>query len=267
MRYSEFVFDGYQYDPAQRSLALRYRFAGGPSFEEKLFFDFPPRPLSPAATAAADRIFRLIFLLSGVSYYKTFVPPVLRCAAFPLDRETAAFLARFYRQGLAEFAFRNRVSLQDRCRFLCDPAPPPTPIPLDLPRRTCVPIGGGKDSIVSVECLKQAGEPLILFSLGDAEPIRACIAASGLPSIRVRRRLDDTLFRLNDEGALNGHVPITGILSAIALAAAVLFGFDAIAMSNEHSASAPNLTLDDHKINHQYSKSYEFERDFADYVG
>jgi UDP-N-acetyl-alpha-D-muramoyl-L-alanyl-L-glutamate epimerase len=266
MTYNEFVFAGYRYDRASGVLSLRYAFAGGPRFEERLHFDFPRRPLSPAASAAAERIFRLIFLFSGVSYYKAFVAPVLRCAAFPLDPETAAFLERFYRRGLAEFAFRNRISLADRCRFLCDPVPPEGSVRLDLPRRTCVPVGGGKDSVVSVECLKQAGEPLILFSLGDAEPIRACIAASGIPFIRVVRRLDDALFRLNEAGAFNGHIPITGILSAIALAAAVLFGFDAIAMSNEHSASAPNLTIGDQEINHQYSKSYEFEQDFAEYV-
>ena len=131
-------------------------------------------------------------------------------------------------------------------------APWPLPVPLGadhpaktigdhLPRRTCVPVGGGKDSIVTLECLKRSGEDLVLFSLGDAEPIAACIAASGLPFIRVHRRLDPALFKLNEQGALNGHVPITGILSAIALACAVLAGFDTIAMSNEHSASAPNL--------------------------
>jgi hypothetical protein len=52
-----------------------------------------------------------------------------------------------------------------------------------------VPVGGGKDSIVTLECLKRSGEPLVLFSLGDAEPIRACIAAAGLPFIRVHHRL------------------------------------------------------------------------------
>jgi UDP-N-acetyl-alpha-D-muramoyl-L-alanyl-L-glutamate epimerase len=61
-------------------------------------------------------------------------------------------------------------------------------------------------------------------------------------------------------------VPITGILSAIALACAVLAGFDTIAMSNEHSASAPNLVVDGIVINHQFSKSLEFEEDFAAYV-
>ncbi len=138
---------------------------------------------------------------------------------------------------------------------------------LDLPRRTCVPVGGGKDSIVTVECLKAGGEDLVLFSLGDAAPIAACMAAAELPYIRVRRRLDPGLLKLNDDGSsLNGHVPITGILSAIVLACAVLLGFDTIAMSNEHSASVPNLTVGGVGINHQFSKSLEFERDFAGYV-
>ncbi len=107
---------------------------------------------------------------------------------------------------------------------------------------------------------------MTLFALGDAEPIRACIAAAQLPSIRVSRRLDRGLFSLNEAGALNGHVPITGILSAIALAGAVMSGCDVVAMSNEHSASAPNLQIDDVEINHQFSKSFEFEREFSDFV-
>ena len=111
MRYSEFVFDGYEWQATAMSLALRYRFAEGPRFEERLYFDVPPEPLSGAAAAVADRIFRLIFLFSGVSYYKAFVPPVLRCAAFPLDRETVDFLQCFYRHGLAEFALRNGLPL------------------------------------------------------------------------------------------------------------------------------------------------------------
>jgi UDP-N-acetyl-alpha-D-muramoyl-L-alanyl-L-glutamate epimerase len=266
MRYSEFVFESYGYDPLHASLSLRYRFADGPRFEEQLIFDFPLRTLSPAADAVLERIFRLIFLLSGVSYYKTFVPPRLVCEAFPLDRQTAEFLQGFYENGLAEFAWRNRISLQGHCRFRSDPIASPAPIALALPRRTCVPVGGGKDSVVTLECLKASGEDLVLFSLGDAQPNADCIAAAKRPFIRVRRRLDPNLLKLNDSGALNGHVPITGILSAIVLACAVLSGFDTIAMSNEHSASAPNLVVNGLAINHQFSKSLEFERDFADYI-
>ena len=266
MRYSEFIFESYRYDPEHSSLSLRYRFADGPRFEEQLIFDFPPQPLSPPAAAVLDRAFRLIFLFSGVSYYKAFVPPQLACEAFPLDRETAAFLQSLYENGLAEFAWKNRICLQGHCKFQVDPIAPPAPIALELPRRTCVPIGGGKDSVVTVECLSAGGEDLVLFSLGDAEPIASCIAAARRPFIRVYRRLDPGLLTLNDSGALNGHVPITGILSAIVLACAVLCGFDTIAMSNEHSASAPNVTVDGMAINHQYSKSLEFEQNLGHYI-
>ena len=266
MTYKEFLFETYRHDRAENALVLCYRFADGPRFEERLSFDFAAPPLSADAEEVLDRIFRLIFLMSGVSYYKAYVAPVLRCTAFALDRNTAQFLQRFYEQGLAEFAWKNRIALAGHCRFAWEPVTPPGPVAIGLRRRTCVPIGGGKDSIVTLECLRKAGEDLILFSLGDAEPIAACIAAARLPSIRVRRQLDPALLKLNREGALNGHVPITGILSAIVLACAVLAGFDVIAMSNEHSASAPNLTVDGIGINHQYSKSLEFEADLAEYV-
>ncbi|HUC11603.1 MAG TPA: hypothetical protein VL985_14425 [Stellaceae bacterium] len=266
MTYKEFLFEAYRYDWRERTLILAYRFLDGPRFEEKLSFDFPPVAFNAAAETVLDRIFRLIFLMSGVSYYKAYIPRTLRCPAFPLDRDTASFLQGFYENGLAEFAWKNRLALHGHCRFDWDTRTPPTPLQIPLPRRTCVPVGGGKDSIVTLECLKAAGDDLILFALGDAAPITACIATAGLPSIRVRRQLDPLLFRLNQEDALNGHVPITGILSAIVSACAVLAGFDAIAMSNEHSASAPNLEIAGIGINHQYSKSFDFEVDFASYL-
>jgi hypothetical protein len=264
--YSEFFFEDYHYDPAHATLSLCYAYRDGPKFEEILTFDFVPRRQSPRESEVLNRIFRLIFLLSGVSYYKAFIPSVLTCRAFELDNGTAAFLQKFYEKGLAEFAFRNGLSLHGHCRFRSCGEEAFPPISLDLPRRTCVPVGGGKDSIVTLECLRRGGEPLLLFSLGDAEPIGACIEAARLPFIGVHRRLDRGLFELTGAGALNGHVPITGILSAIALAAAVMAGCNAVAMSNEHSASAPNLSIDGVEVNHQYSKSFEFEQDFAQYV-
>jgi UDP-N-acetyl-alpha-D-muramoyl-L-alanyl-L-glutamate epimerase len=266
MEYKEFIFESYYYDPATSTLSLRYRFSEGPQFRETLVFDFAARELSATEREVLDRIFRLVFLLSGVSYYKTYIPKTLICESFALDQNTAEFMHKFYEKGLAEFAFRNGISLNNHFRIQSTAAPATDPIALNLPRRTCVPVGGGKDSIVTIECLKRGGEPLILFSLGDAEPIAACITAAQLPFIRVHRRLDGALLKLNEAGALNGHVPITGILSAIALACAVMAGCDTIAMSNEHSASVPNLKIGGTEINHQFSKSLEFEQIFSEYV-
>jgi hypothetical protein len=154
------------------------------------------------------------------------------------------------------------MDLAARLHFATDAVEPTAALHVELPRRTCVPVGGGKDSIVTVECLKQAGEPLVLFSLGNAAPIEATIRQADLPFIRVTRALDRRLLELNAAGALNGHVPITGILSMIVLACAIICGFDAIAMSNEHSASSPTVA----DVNHQYSKSFEFEQALRQYL-
>ena len=197
MEYKEFIFESYHYDPAASTLSLQYRFSEGPSFQETLVFDFAARALSATENQVLDRIFRLVFLTSGVSYYKAYIPKTLICESFALDENTAEFLHKFYEKGLAEFAFRNGISLNNHFRIQSTTVRAAAPIALNLPRRTCVPVGGGKDSIVTIECLKRGGEPLILFSLGDAEPINACITAAQLPFIRVHRRLDGDLLKLN----------------------------------------------------------------------
>lgn len=249
----EFVCEAYRFAPESGTLSLHYRFDTGECFQECIVFPAGVRP-----SEALDRVFRLLLLACGVSYYKAFAPPRIRCAAFALDNPTAQFFTEFYVKGLAEFAWRNGVDLSG-LQFVADVAEPQPPQQLDLPRLTCVPVGGGKDSIVTIECLRQAGEPLVLFALGKAAPIEATIARAGAPAIRVTRQLDPTLFALNEAGALNGHVPITGILSMIVLACAIMYGFDTIAMSNEYSASAPNIA----DVNHQYSKSFDFEQSFS----
>jgi hypothetical protein len=265
MQRREFVCERYHFAPDTGMLSLHYSFDRGPRFEERISLPLATRLLSDREARALDRVFRLLLLACGISYYKAFAPERIRCAAFPLDTATAAFFTDFYVKGLGEFAWRNEVDLAALI-FAVDAVEPAPALRLQLPRLTCVPVGGGKDSIVTIECLKQAGEPLVLFELGDAGPIEATIAQAGLPAIRVTRQLDPALFALNEAGALNGHVPITGILSMIVLACAIIRGFDAIAMSNEHSASAPNLVADGREVNHQYSKSFEFEQAFSRFV-
>ena len=137
---------------------------------------------------------------------------------------------------------------------------------IGLPRRTLLPIGGGKDSLVSVEQCKAIGEPATAVWIGDSALIAACAARTGLPLLNIKRQLAPELFEYNREGAWNGHVPVTAINSAILLCAAVLYGFDAIAFSNERSASSATLEYDGQQVNHQWSKGIDFERRLRAYV-
>ena len=89
-------------------------------------------------------------------------------------------------------------------------------------------------------------------------------AVTGLPVARAEREIDPQLLRSRELGFLNGHVPVTGIISAIAVMAAALEGRDAVVMSNEWSASVPTVQVGDQAVNHQYSKSAAFETAFRD---
>ncbi len=125
-----------------------------------------------------------------------------------------------------------------------------------------MPFGGGIDSIVVVERVRRLADAALFVVSRPADrfdAIEAPVAVTGLPVVRAEREIDPKLLRSADLGFLNGHVPVTGILSAIALLAAVLTGRDAVVMSNEWSASIPTLEYQGRPVNHQYSKGEAFE--------
>jgi hypothetical protein len=251
-----FVFVAADY--ADGTARLRYRFDTGPELVETI--SFPDAPPLPAARADAfQAALRLLHLIAGISYFKACVPPRIVVEGAPLDAATAAFLDALYTEGLAEFAFQNGLDLRGRIRFPRGVEAAPAPAAVELPRRSLLPVGGGKDSLVSLEALRAAGEPFTPVWIGRSALIAACVEASGLPGLNLGRELAPELFELNRRGALNGHIPVTAINSAILAVAALLYGFDAIVFSNERSASAPTLERDGLSVNHQWSKSLRFE--------
>ncbi|MGH8173891.1 MAG: UDP-N-acetyl-alpha-D-muramoyl-L-alanyl-L-glutamate epimerase [Rhodanobacteraceae bacterium] len=266
---------------------LMYAFDDGPELHERIVYpDAPalPREREAALHAALD----LLHLVAGVSYYKAGVPAEILVESTKLDAATAAFLDELYLHGLGEFAYQDKLDLRGRIQFprrpreSGDPAPSARDKALDpgfrrddeewkgvdaaraasLPRRTLVPIGGGKDSLVSVEILKAAGEDATAVWVGNSPLIAACVERTGLPGLNIRRELSPLLFDYNKQGAYNGHIPVTAINSAILAVAAVLYGFDTIAFSNERSASSATLEYDGQPVNHQWSKGWTFEREF-----
>jgi len=252
-------------DYADGMARLRYAFDDGPELVEQI--EFPGAPALPQARALAfDAALRLLHLIAGVSYYKAGVPGEIAVAGELLDAATADFLEQVYFHGLAEFAYQNKLDLRGRIRFPRGAEAPAAAATLNLPRRTLVPIGGGKDSLVSVEMLKRVGEPMTAVWVGESALIAACAQRTGLEALNIKRRLAPELFEYNRVGAWNGHIPVTAINSAILIVAAILYGYDAIAFSNEHSASAATLEYDGQPVNHQWSKSLDFERQLRAYT-
>ncbi len=246
---------------------LAYAFDSGPELIERIRFPDAPK-LPEQRQRAFDAALRLLHLVAGISYYKAGVPDHIEVATGALDAATADLLDALYRHGLGEFAYRNKLDLDGRIAFpRGDSNTIATPtLPLkgrELPHRTLVPIGGGKDSLVVVEALKRIGVDATATWVGSSSLIAAVAARTGMPMLNVGRELSPVLFEYNRAGAWNGHIPVTAINSAILACAAILYGFDSIAFANERSASAATLEYQGRQVNHQWSKGWDFERTLA----
>ncbi|MDX8151912.1 hypothetical protein SK069_09940 [Patulibacter brassicae] len=272
--FATFRFVDVAIDEASATVALRYALDDAVTFEETVSFPDVAWPQDAERRAALRRLAGLLHLLAGVSYFKTAAPPtiVLEPGAGPfggrLTPRLRALLRDVYTLGLGEFAYVNRLDVRERGAWPAADDGGPGDVPRLAPTgRTLVPIGGGKDSVVALEVVQRAGRDAVCFSVGTAGPIVASIAASGRPHALARRTLSPTIGEVNANGALNGHVPVTAIVSTIALMAAVLHGADAVAMANERSASEGNLVWQGLEVNHQWSKGAAFEAAYREVLG
>ena len=241
---------------------LAYAFDAGPELVEHIRFPDAPG-LPDSRKAAFDAALHMLHFMAGISYYKAGLPPRIEIGIGALDGETAGLLDALYLHGLGEFAYRNGLDLRGRIAFPRGPSSTSAAGTLALPPRTLVPIGGGKDSLVVAEALKQAGIEATATWVGASPLIAGVAARTGLPMLNIGRELSPVLFDYNRMGAWNGHIPVTAINSAILACAAVLYGFDAIAFANERSASAATLEYEGREVNHQWSKGWTFEKMFA----
>lgn len=256
---------------------LVYAFDDGPEMTETVTVPGAPFQLEGERAAAVQRALQLLHLIAGVSYYKAGVPAQVSIDSYAIDADTAALVETIYLNGLGEFAYRNGLNL--RGRFKLPVASLPSPASgrgaggeggsapnLNLTHHALVAIGGGKDSLVSIEALRNAGVAETVTWIGGSQLIRACAERTGLPMLNIGRTLAPELFELNRQGAWNGHIPVTAVNSAIMVLAALVQGVDQVVFSNERSASYGSQIAGTGEVNHQWSKGWAFEKAFGEYV-
>lgn len=211
----------------------------------------------PALAAAI----RLLHLFAGVSYLKATLAPRIVVPG-SLSPRVAALFEHVLVDGLGELAHDHGIDLRGWFMVETEVVDPAPAEPRDNVAGVLVPVGGGKDSDVTLEAVRHLKPEL--FAVNPKGPITRTFEQAGLPTRSVTRTLDPALFDWNQRGAINGHVPITAIISAAAVVAAVAGGRGAVVMSNEASADeATVVTEDGLSINHQWSKSSAFEERFA----
>jgi hypothetical protein len=220
-----------------------------------------PAGADVAASQSASflKLLDLTAIVLGVSYFKLKAPFEIAAPNIALTEAERAFAIDVYENGLGEFYARNQLQRFGKL-VLHTPHDIKKITAPDLPDRTLLPIGGGKDSLVSVDLLSHTGVQFSPFAVNPKGPIISSVDKIGTPSVYVTRTLDPEMIRLGKEpGYYNGHVPSTAINSMIAALCALLYGYNQIVLSNERSASEGNVEFDGRETNHQYSKSLGFE--------
>jgi len=259
-RYKQFIFEDYRFEADARILSLHYSFDGSIHFTETFRFDFDFAAYDPRLL---ERACQTLFFLAGVSYFKAYLAPEIVVKKGVVDAASAAFYSTTYERGLGEFFYVNRLDPRTKISFPCTTngdVPPLTST--QPPGGLLIGVGGGKDSLVSVELLRDKVNNLATWSLNHRPQLTPLVERIGLPHYWVERRFDTSLLAHNEQGAYNGHVPISAILAAVGCVVAVLSGRRDVVVSNEQSANEPTLEYEGVAINHQYSKSQAFEEAF-----
>ena len=279
--FSTFTFERQTVKRENGALSLAFDFNLDDRYHFCPTLEIPARPFFDWDNITEKQLQALAFQIGMtelVSYWKIACPKRVVVKPFALTESQKAFWKKLYYNGLGEFLYLNSISVSED--DLMDIESPP--LPMSFPRRMCegmesmgsvrfeertlVPIGGGKDSVVTLECLRNK-MPVIPLIVNPRGATLNCVKTAGYKEdefIVINRTLDPTMLQLNAEGYLNGHTPFSALLAFISILVAFGSRSKYIALSNENSAN--ESTVPGTNINHQYSKSIEFESDFRRYV-
>ena len=281
-RFAVFCFQNYEYFLEDGSFFAKFNFSlceehqtGGneETIEFHPCFEIPARHFYHWEAIPKEILDVLVFnigMIELVSYWKIACPKKVVIKPYHLDNEQINWWKKLYFNGLGEFFYLNGINagFDDFMSIEPEPALPAYcgNTKFCFEEKTLVPVGGGKDSVVTLEALREKMEikPLIINPRGATKD---CVRAAGFAeddTVVINRTLDPVMLEMNRKGYLNGHTPFSAMLAFYT----VLLGFTTksryIALSNESSANEP--TVPDTEINHQYSKSVSFENDFRYYI-
>ena len=269
--YGFFRFQRYDYTLENDVLSAKFYF----SLNDKYFFtpsfEIPRRNFYNWSDINKNHLDTILFnigMIELVSYWKLACPKKVYISPFKLDSNQILWWKKLYFNGLGEFFYLNGIkeNINDFMEIICESDVSCEKIALPLKETTLVPIGGGKDSVVTIESLKNK-MPIIPLIINPRGATTECAVTAGFTEDQVaviKRTLDATMLRLNNEGFLNGHTPFSAMLAFYTLLIGFATNSKYIALSNESSANEP--TVPDTEVNHQYSKSIAFENDFRNYV-
>lgn len=268
-KYQEFHYYGMDIEENETELVVVYHFEiiGLAQFNPSCHF-----PKQSSIQFSNKRMIKnLLFSLGMVeliSYWKATCSPKVIIHESTLDNQQILWWKKLYFNGLGEFFYLNRITLTEE-EMMDIHSLGQAYDGEELQQSysgNLIPVGGGKDSFVSLEILKEMKPENKAFVINHVISAVEAAKVAGYAEnlLHVERKLDSKIIELNKQGFLNGHTPFSAMVAFSSVITAILWGKRYVCLSNE--ASANESTVKDASVNHQYSKSYEFEQDFNGYL-
>ena len=269
-KYPVFIYKAYYVNETKDTVEIGYEFSVPQLAEFRPSWSFrKPEGFRVKGDLCFERLAFSLGMAEAVSYWKATCSPVFRVDCGELDEEQIKWWKKLWFMGLGELFFVNGINADFDTFVTMTPTGHYDSSLNEVCRESegcLVPIGGGKDSALTLETLLRAGKKCLCYSINKRRSITDTVLTAGLPEealITSHRHFDRSLIALNDKGFINGHTPFSAIVAFSAEITAYLNGLKYIVLSNESSANESTVAGMD--VNHQYSKSFEFEKDFHEY--
>lgn len=283
-----FEFTSYNFEPEEKRIFFNYKVSFKPNnfitFTETINLPKAPK-LDNIPKELYEKILQDLHLALGISYYKLYYSKKIKIN-YSLSEGEALFWKSFYVKGLGEFLYRNKLDPAGFPGFSFNKKSKSQSYKLERNTRFLVGVSGGKDSIVAAELLKKYGADFSTFFVETQRPSplvdniinkinaksfkiesekKSFSVESDIGSLKIRRYLDKKLVD-GSAGYYSGHIPISGIYAFLGILSAALYSYSYFVVANEFSSNFGNVKYKGKIINHQWSKSSEFENLFQDYV-
>ncbi len=274
---SIFEFVSYEFQPDQKRAVFCYKtILEDKTIEWAETIVFPHTPDKKIPKELINKLLESLHLILGVSYWKFYGATDIKLP-YTLTKEEADFWNVVYKKGLGEFFYKNNLdpAISPKFPFYKNTKSGASSFRLQASGfKSLVGIGGGKDSIVSAELLKQAGFDITALHIetrstgsGQAQKpsmlVNNVIKTLGVKDLKVQRFLDPKVY---EKHLYNGHIPISAVYAFLGLTATIFGGYRYFIVSNEHSSNFGNVSYKGLEINHQWSKSFEFETLMQNYI-
>lgn len=268
--YNNFYFEKFEFD--EKTLVADFYYSFDKELEFKETINFSCENFTIRNDLNIEIIKNILFhihLALWISYYKFYLTKDLIVESWKLDENQINFWKKFYINWLWEFFFRNNIDISELLNFKNSPnSKKYEKIDFEVNDKYLVPVGWWKDSIVSIELLKKFWKKidLVTFAVNDNILYENTAQISWLKRLFIKRKLSENIMEVVNSWAYNWHVPITWIIAFVLELASYIYDYKFIVLSNEFSANFWNTFWQGIEVNHQWSKSLDFEKTFGDYV-